>query len=610
MANAYFDAAWYLQQNPDVAAAGYTEATAWEHYEQFGAAEAYSAGGTVRAPNPWFNVQYYLSANPDLMTAGYTPATALDHFTNYGMYEFRAPNPVIGESPMTVAKLFLYIDANDDLASAFNIVDTQAMSPAQMHLIVEHYYRFGYAEDRPEDPTGDGGGSDGRTYTLTTDVDTFIGTPNDDTFRGRVDAAGDSATINTFDSINGGDGQDTLVIAGPGGQMEAGAEFSSIEVVNVLTSSAVTTSPGGAWLESAAFGDSVQEIWQVGNYEAASVRAANGVTVGYSGVEVTGVTQFAGSSGRVELAGIQSSSLLAIAGSSLSTLTISGNITESDESDGFGDSYLFLDVGNKAGGTSVEPVLGNAPNLSTLNLSFTSEVSLWVLGTNIGNLKTVNASGSTGDVELSLFDPNCGCDDSSLDSLALTSLSMGRGNDVVMLDYSLLSAATVSVSMAAGNDALVLNAGGGDTATALSVTLGSGRNALSMLVEDEGNLVAASSTADLQASLITIADFSSTQDVFDAVFDGRAELRADQTDVDDAVDGAADLFEAASAAAAVVRTAGDDYALFAFGSATYLFVDTADDASPATDIDIGDTLIRLSGVSVEDLVEGENFFIS
>src|SRR5690606_12877359 len=99
----------------------YTEATAWEHYERFGAAEAYAAGGTMRAPNPWFNVQYYLTANPDVISAGYTPATALDHFTHYGMYEFRAPNPVIGESPMTVAKLFLYIDANDDLASAFNI---------------------------------------------------------------------------------------------------------------------------------------------------------------------------------------------------------------------------------------------------------------------------------------------------------------------------------------------------------------------------------------------------------------------------------------------------------------------------------------------------------
>src|SRR5690606_32205284 len=118
----------------------------------------------------------------------------------------------------------------------------------------------------------------------------------------------------------------------------------------------------------------------------------------------------------------------------------------------------------------------------------------------------------------------------------------------------------------------------------------------------------ASGTADLQASLITITDFSPTQDTFEGAFDGRALNRADQATIDDAVNGAANLFDAANAAAAVVRTASDDYALFAFGNDTYLFVDTADDASPATDIDVGDTLIRFAGIDVDDLVD-ENFLV-
>lgn len=52
MANPFFDAAFYLAKNPDVAAAGYTLATAEQHYNQYGAFE-------VRAANPWFDAKAY-----------------------------------------------------------------------------------------------------------------------------------------------------------------------------------------------------------------------------------------------------------------------------------------------------------------------------------------------------------------------------------------------------------------------------------------------------------------------------------------------------------------------------------------------------------------------
>ncbi|MFA7670254.1 MAG: hypothetical protein WCX93_12985, partial [Burkholderiaceae bacterium] len=58
-----FDPVWYLDQNPDVAAAveaGLT--TAQDHYEQFGKFEG-------RAPGPLFDPQAYLAANLDVAAA-------------------------------------------------------------------------------------------------------------------------------------------------------------------------------------------------------------------------------------------------------------------------------------------------------------------------------------------------------------------------------------------------------------------------------------------------------------------------------------------------------------------------------------------------------------
>lgn len=99
----YFDAAYYLEQNPDLAAAGIdTPEEAWWHYLTYGANEAMTHGGQTRAPAPWFNVQYYLQNNPDLQDAGLTPAQLFEHFVNYGMQEWRAPSPDFPSDPATL----------------------------------------------------------------------------------------------------------------------------------------------------------------------------------------------------------------------------------------------------------------------------------------------------------------------------------------------------------------------------------------------------------------------------------------------------------------------------------------------------------------------------
>ena len=62
-ASPLFDGDWYLQKNPDVAAAKVTAAL---HYLQNGGREG-------RAPGPYFQANAYLKANPNVAAAGENP---------------------------------------------------------------------------------------------------------------------------------------------------------------------------------------------------------------------------------------------------------------------------------------------------------------------------------------------------------------------------------------------------------------------------------------------------------------------------------------------------------------------------------------------------------
>ena len=72
-----FDAAWYLEQNPDVAARGVNPLV---HYLARGFVEG-------REPSPRFDTQAYLRANPDVAAAGLNP---LMHYIRHGHVEGRS----------------------------------------------------------------------------------------------------------------------------------------------------------------------------------------------------------------------------------------------------------------------------------------------------------------------------------------------------------------------------------------------------------------------------------------------------------------------------------------------------------------------------------------
>lgn len=87
MATPFFDEAYYLRMNKDVAAAVAAGViTAEQHFLKFGAVEK-------RNPNGYFNADFYISKYLDVATAvNSKKMTAYDHFVNFGIKEARDPS--------------------------------------------------------------------------------------------------------------------------------------------------------------------------------------------------------------------------------------------------------------------------------------------------------------------------------------------------------------------------------------------------------------------------------------------------------------------------------------------------------------------------------------
>ncbi len=130
MATPFFDEAYYLRTNRDVAAAvaaGVT--TAEQHFLKFGAAEK-------RNPNAYFNADFYIAKYSDVATAvSSKKMTAYDHFVNFGIKESRDPSAFFDTN--------YYLKHNPDVAV---LVYRNEVTP------FEHFARIGGILGRTPSP--------------------------------------------------------------------------------------------------------------------------------------------------------------------------------------------------------------------------------------------------------------------------------------------------------------------------------------------------------------------------------------------------------------------------------------------------------------------------
>lgn len=128
-----FSLKWYLDHNPDVAAAvaqGLVDA--FQHFELYGKVEGRSMG-------PLFDVDLYLQQNPDVADAvARGDTTAYDHFVQFGAGEGRTPSALFDEA--------FYLLQNPDVAAAVQAGTVTA---------VQHFLSYGQSEPRPFNPSID-----------------------------------------------------------------------------------------------------------------------------------------------------------------------------------------------------------------------------------------------------------------------------------------------------------------------------------------------------------------------------------------------------------------------------------------------------------------------
>ena len=440
-----FDSSYYLEQYPDVKAAvdAGTIESAEAHWEQYGAEEG-------RNPNAVFNTEEYLAANPDVAASGMNPLT---HFIEYGAAEGRAPS----DAYQPIADGFdtdAYLAANTDVAAA---IESGAIDSAY-----EHWVLYGQFEDTRE-ATYNGGTpvteitdpASGETSDLTKGAEEVTGTAGDDTFNGVASALSSARTLDVGDSIDGGEGNDTLNVdlqstfagfSGDGG-------LTNVETVNLSNEGTI------------------------------------GRTFNATGVE--GVEQY-NLTGGVTLAGLESTdAAIALADKASGAVSI-GYTDEAVEGDDDALSLSLENVGtvedSETDATERDAVDVTVENVTGDNDAVES-LALDVTGDNVVGLANVDATAITAtgsgnlDVDavgtaLETFDASAveGNVDADLDlATSLESVTTGAGDDTVSVD----SASLASVSTGAGDDTITasdlrvnasIDGGEGDDRLNLSAT--------------------------------------------------------------------------------------------------------------------------------------------
>lgn len=225
MANPYFNAAYYLANNPDLVLAGLTEENVEQHYLQYGAAE--SVRNPARNPNPWFDAGFYLRANPDLIAAGLTPADALAHFANYGVTEGRvfSPNPAMDPAAFDAVD---YATRYPDVAEAFDIDPEEELTVAQEGQLMGHFLAYGVHEGRTAEPASFNNAANSAVIPVL-EGEVTLGTIGDDNF------GWSNTTWFNEAAINGLAGNDTLTIRSVDswGAFDLEVTATSLENINI-----------------------------------------------------------------------------------------------------------------------------------------------------------------------------------------------------------------------------------------------------------------------------------------------------------------------------------------------------------------------------------------
>jgi S-layer protein len=324
--------------------------------------------------------------------------------------------------------------------------------------------------------TGTGNaGTPGSLFALTDKVDALTGTANDDTFNGVI---GTTTTVNFGDTIDGGAGTDTVLIANDktGAQTVPGLQLKNVEIIAV--NNTATATPGTDIVTISAAGlTGVSSIVSSGLGDVTVTGIGTSIAVGVKDVAFT-----ATSNATIKAAAARSLNLSGV------TIATGGVVTVDVQDVAANQAASFSVVNTGKAATISELKFGGTDAVKTtgLTVNATAGITIGKLTTFANELKTITVTGgSTFAVTTAVASnvlttvdasANAGGVTLSVDATALTSLKGGTGADKFTTANALL--ATAVIDLGAGNDTLTLgaapNAGatinGGDGTDTLGLT--------------------------------------------------------------------------------------------------------------------------------------------
>lgn len=387
-----------------------------EHFVQIGAARG-------NKPNSDFDPVYYQQKYPDL--ANLDAADLLFHYVKFGLSEGRPGNAALGSVNWST-----YLTSNPDVATYVN-ANLASFGGSVTNGAIAHYVKFGVAEGRSVP-----GVVTGQTFTLTTGVDvsgTLKGdagtnsTAGNDVFNASL---GSSATLNSFDNLNGGSGEDTLNIASTPATlftMPASLTLAGFENVNV--SHAGTGGTNAVTVTNTTFGTGVKKF--------SYVEAGSGTT---AAVAVT----------------LDSATDVSVVSTGVTFTT--ADITDKSTTAASTGSTLKNITLTKVNGA--QTLTGNA--IDTLNLNTQGTAVATITAAAGTRALTVNTAG-TGNI-------------TGVTDAQATSLTLNNTGAQTLGTYTVAKAATVNVSTTAAATGLVITA-----ATAKTLNI-SGTNTVAAVI--------------------------------------------------------------------------------------------------------------------------------
>lgn len=408
--------------------------TASEHFLLYGYDEGLSA-------NAYFNADEYAESKAaaagetvEEFKAAWKAASGSDnlylHYIQYGAYEDNV-------SPATGFDDGKYYEAK---AAELTATTGQTWTVAQVQTAfgeaglnpISHYQLYGKDEGLSYTPTPIG--VTGKTYDLTTDIDTIIGTDWDDTINGVSSALSAEKTLNPGDLIDGAAGTDTL---------------------NVTMSSSFTGFSGDGYLKN------VENV----NLTSASTIAREFDASGVTDVEKYTIDASKAAVNLKDLGDLGSTIDLENQASGSFSIAYAKDVT-SGTSDT--QALAFNNVGTvKSDSVSEAAVTTTISGVEALTLAvtgdnvaaFTAADTTALTVTGAGNLKLTAVPAALKTLDASAATGNLNVDLTGATTNTVTSATMGSGDDTLTIDSASVSK-TAELAGGAGDDTLVIGSTG------------------------------------------------------------------------------------------------------------------------------------------------------